>query len=293
VVPLDLVRTFMAIYRAGSITAAAESLGLSQPTVTAQLRSLETALGRPLFDRLPRGVAATGAAHELARRAAGPLDALESVFGDLTGTTRHGTVRLGGPAELLAERALPALATLVAAGHQVRVTPGLPEDLLDALARGRLDLAITTTRPRRGGLHVEPLYDEHFALVAAPAWRLPAPATPESLRSIPLVGYAEDAPILRRYWRTVFAARLTRTPDLVVPDLRAVLRAVVAGAGAGVLPTYLTQGPVADGSLCQLVEPEVPPLNTLYLAARPSSLTRPAVAAVRGQLLRQAPAWTT
>lgn len=76
---LDLLRSFLAVHRAGSITAAADLLGLAQPTVTAQLKTLEATLGRPLFQRLPRGVAPTAAADELARRISDPLDALEAL----------------------------------------------------------------------------------------------------------------------------------------------------------------------------------------------------------------------
>ena len=47
--------------------------------MTAQVKALEEALDRPLFDRLPRGVAPTAAADELARRVAGSLDALDAV----------------------------------------------------------------------------------------------------------------------------------------------------------------------------------------------------------------------
>ena len=42
---LDVLRTFLTVYRAGSATRAAELLGLSQPTVTAQVKSLEADLG--------------------------------------------------------------------------------------------------------------------------------------------------------------------------------------------------------------------------------------------------------
>lgn len=79
--PLDisLLRTFLAVHRAGSFTAAARQLGLSQPTVTTQMRSLEEQLGRELFERQPRGVVPTSVADELAAEVAAPLDALAAV----------------------------------------------------------------------------------------------------------------------------------------------------------------------------------------------------------------------
>ena len=109
---LDLLRTFLAVYRAGTLTRAAAVLGLSQPTVTAQLRSLEDVIGTPLFVRQHRGVVPTAGADDLARRLDGPLDALVGVAGGLRGSaTLDGrTLRLGGPAELVSMRVLPALA---------------------------------------------------------------------------------------------------------------------------------------------------------------------------------------
>lgn len=290
---LDLLRSFLAVHRSGSVTAAAELLGLAQPTVTAQLRALEEVVGRPLFDRLPRGVAPTPAGDELARRVAEPLDRLAAVLAEDSGTPYPRTVFLGGPGEFLAERVLPAVAGLVAEGLELRASAGLPEQLLDDLTAGRLDLAVTSVRPRRRGLVVEPLYDEEFVLVAAPGWaeRLPGPVTPQALRDVPLVAYGEEAPILRRYWRTVFDTRLTRTPSLVVADLRAVRAAVLAGAGVSVLPTYLCRGELASGALRALLAPPVPPLNTLFLAARPAVAGRREVQAVRRTLLAAADGW--
>ncbi|PZF86802.1 LysR family transcriptional regulator [Micromonospora deserti] len=291
-VSLDLLRSFLAVHRSGSITGAAELLGLAQPTVTAQLRALEEAVGRPLFDRVPRGVLPTAAGDELARRVAEPLDRLDAVLAD-EAMPYPRTVFLGGPAEFLAERVLPALAGLVADGLELRAVAGLPEQLLDDLAAGRLDVAVTSVRPRRRGLTAEPFYDEEFTLVAAPSWarRLPDPVTPHALRAVPLVAYAEEAPILRRWWRTIFDTRLTRTPNLVVADLRAVLAAVLAGAGASVLPTYLCRARLASGELVPLLRPPVPPLNTLFLATRPQVAGRREVHAVRRALLAAAPGW--
>ncbi len=53
---LALLRTFVTVHRAGSFTRAAALLGLSQPAVTSQIRTLERQLGRPLFLRQARGV---------------------------------------------------------------------------------------------------------------------------------------------------------------------------------------------------------------------------------------------
>lgn len=126
--PLDLslLRTFLAVHRAGSFTAAARLLGLSQPTVTTQIRSLEDQLGRELFERRPRGVVSTSVADELAARVAAPLDALATVTdrGGFGADVAPEPVHVAGPAELLCTRVLPALAPLTGQGCGCGSPPG-------------------------------------------------------------------------------------------------------------------------------------------------------------------------
>ncbi|MFC4013532.1 LysR family transcriptional regulator [Nonomuraea purpurea] len=282
-ISLDLLRTFLAVHRTGSITAAAQTLGLSQPAVTAQVKTLESALDRPLFDRLPRGVAPTPAADELARRVAPALDSLDEVVESELPSDE--AVHLGGPAEFLCEVVMPMLAPLVHDGLRLRTTLGLADDLLTGLAAGRLDLVLSTIRPRLRGVRAEPVYDEEFVLVAAPS--LAAALGTREPASAPFVAYAEDLPIVRRYWRTVFGRRPSMAAQVVIPDLRGVLSAVRAGMGVSVLPAYLCRRDLADGTLVALAEPEEPPINTGYLAVRSGAQARPAVARVWAHLIRE------
>ncbi|MEU2060303.1 LysR family transcriptional regulator [Streptomyces sp. NPDC013455] len=291
---LNLLRTFLAVYRSGSFTGAAQLLGLSQPTVTTQMRSLERQTGRELFERLPRGVAPTPVADELAARVAPGLDLLAAATGPETTTGRTAEpVHLAGPAEFLCLSAMPALAPLVADGVRLRVATGLTDALLGELRAGRHDLVIATTRPRGRALSAVPLEDEEFVLVAAPAWaeRLKGPLAaqgPSALHQVPLVAYAEDLPIARRYWRHVFGRRLSCPAALTVPDLRGVKSAVVAGAGFTVLPRYLCADELASGALVPLHEPDDPPINTAYLVQRPGVPDNPDVVRVRDHLLEAA-----
>jgi DNA-binding transcriptional LysR family regulator len=297
-VDLNLLRTFLAVYRAGSFTAAAPLLTLSQPTVTTQIRALEQQTGRELFTRSPQGAEPTHLAHELAGRLAGPLDALAALEDQGTGPDRRTVpVLLAGPAELLCTRALPSLAPLVAEGVQLHVTPGLTDPLLEELRAGRHDLVISTRRTRGRALASVTLTDEEFVLVASPVWarrieaRLAVEGPCAAVGDVPLVAYAEDLPIARRYWRAVFGKRLTARAAVTVPDLRGVVAAVAAGAGYSVLPRYLCEDELAAGRLVLLHEPEEPPVNTLFLVQRPGSDGNPDVARVRDRLQRAARTW--
>ncbi|MFD8011121.1 LysR family transcriptional regulator [Streptomyces sp. NPDC058955] len=293
---LNLLRTFLAVYRAGAFTAGARVLGLSQPTVTAQIRALEGRLGRELFERLPRGVAPTPFADDLAARVMGPLDALSAAAGAAAGVPGEDgpaePVHLAGPAEYLSHTVLPTLAPLVERGVRLRIAFGLTDGLLDELRAGRHDLVVSTVRPRGRSLTWLPLGDEEFVLVAAPGWAeriggRVAEEGPAALHGVPLVAYAEDLPILRRYWRHVFGRRLTAVPAVTVPDLRAVRAAVAGGAGVSVLPRYLCAAELASGALVPLHLPEDPPINTGFLVQRPGPPPHPHVALVRDHLVRR------
>ncbi|MGW5174179.1 LysR family transcriptional regulator [Streptomyces sp. NPDC004082] len=299
--PLDLsqLRTFLAVHRAGSFTGAARLLGLSQPTVTTQMRALEEQLGRELFERRPRGVVPTAVADELAAQVAAPLDALAAVAerGRPGADQTPEPVHLAGPAELLCTRAVPALAPLTDRGVRLRVSTGLTDELLEGLRGGRFDLVIATTRPRGRSLTSAPLGDEEFVLVASPAWaerigpeRVAAEGA-AALHGVPLVSYAEDLPIARRYWRHVFGVRLSGQAAVTVPDLRGVRAAVAAGAGISVLPRYLCLEELASGALVALLSPEDPPINTAYLVRRPGAPDNPHVALVRERLLQAGRTW--
>jgi DNA-binding transcriptional LysR family regulator len=294
---LPHLQSFLAIYRAGSLTAAAQRLHLSQPAVSGHLRALEAEFGRPLFVRLARGVVATDHGHTLARDIAPHLDALESVQAGISSSELGGTVHLGGPADLLGMVALPALAPLVQQGIRIRARTGIAESLLCALDADKLDLVLATRRSDNRRLRFEALFEESFVLVAGRSWRRrldSATITSDpaaTLHDVPLVAYDEDLRLLREYWRQCFALALERPAALVVGDLRAVARAVAAGAGISVLPHYLARELLAQGELIELHRAEHRPTGHITLGYRPPALRRPGVDAVRQVLLRAAPHW--
>lgn len=282
---LDLLRTFLAVHRAGSVTAAAQLLGVSQPAVTAQLKALEKNVKKPLFHRHARGVTTTAAGEDLARRLAGPLDDLAAAMGDFVG----GKVALhvGGPAEFMSLKVVPTLVELP--DTALRVTFGMPDDLLDELAKGGLDLVISTVQPRVRGVISAPLYVEELTVVAAPRWYYPD--TSGILGDAPWVSNAEDLPLIRRYWQTVYKTPPPGSAVVVVPDLRAVLAATLAGAGATVLPRYLCECELAEGTLRELIIRAELPTNTLYLAVRTGAFVEPHIERARDLLMARAADW--
>jgi DNA-binding transcriptional LysR family regulator len=293
--PLDLnqLRTFLAVHRSGSFTAASHLLGLSQSTVTTQIRALETRLGRELFERRARGVVPLPHADELAGHVAAPLDRL-SGLADEGGAPAAEPVYLAGPAEFLGAVGMRLLAPLVAEGVQLRVATGLTDQLLDELRGGRHDLVVSTRRPTDRGLVSEPFADEEFVLVAAPEWaeKLKGAQLPDALADVPLIAYDADLPIIRRYWRYVFNDRAHQPTRLTtIPDLRGIRTAVIAGAGWTILPKYLCRAELENDTLVLLHQPDEAPLNTTFLVRRPGGSANPHVGVVRRHLLEAARGW--
>jgi DNA-binding transcriptional LysR family regulator len=300
-VDLALLRTFVTVHRAGSFTRAAALLGLSQPAVTSQIRTLERQLGRPLFLRQARGVTPTSIGDELAHKAAPHLDALvEITETGLDDDSSLRTLHLAGPPEFTAERALPALTELTGEdgqGFALRASFGNAEETLEGLSAGHHDLAISTAQPRGALLTATALCDEEHVLVAAPRWaeqtgmgrpdRRPAPA----LEKMPVVEVHESLPFVSRDWASVFDSPPAVPGTVIVPDLRAVLACAVAGAGLAVLPRYLCAAALERGDVVALHEPAVPPLRTYFLVVRTGTLAMPHIARAHEWLQQASADW--
>ncbi len=243
----------------------------------------------------------TSVGDELAHRAAPHLDALvEIAESGLDDESSARTLHLAGPPEFTAERALPALSEPTdddSRSFTLRASFGTTEEVLEGLASGLHDLAISTAWPRGALLTATPLCDEEHVLVAAPRWaaRIGSDALrlkgATALERLPLVEVHESLPFVSRYWASVFDSRPAATGTVIVPDLRAVLSCVIAGAGLAVLPRYLCAPALENGTIVTLHDPVVPPLRTYFLVVRTGTLALPHIARAHEWLQRAATAW--
>jgi len=153
---LTYLRTFLAVYRAGSVTKASIQLAITQPAASGHIKALEAHLKQTLFRRLGRGIEPTATADWLARAVAPYLDGLEETLGAATIRPNGlaGRLRLGGPAEFLGEKVLPGLGGLPELGLHLETQFGLAQDLVEHLEAGQLDLVIATARIPRKAIEV-------------------------------------------------------------------------------------------------------------------------------------------
>lgn len=148
---LQTVRVVGRIAEHGSLTAAAESLGYSQPAVSQQLRRFEQRTGIALVERAGRGIRLTQSGRVLARHANAVATALEAAAGELAEIhgLRAGRVRLAAFPSASATLVPRLIAGLAARHPGVSVTyvEAEPPEAVAAVRADRADLAITFSYP--------------------------------------------------------------------------------------------------------------------------------------------------
>ena len=290
---LPQLRTFIAAYRLGSLTKAAEQLGMTQPAASQQIRALEAQIKKPLFVRHARGIVPSAIAHDLARSIGLHIDAIETGFSAVQAraTSLAGTIHIAGPGEYLSAKVLPLLSDLLARDIRVRLHAGGKDRLYALLDEGAIDLAITASQPNSRSLDYQAVDVETLVLVAAPSWinqhRKPIdkPLDLEQLLTRPLIAYDEDLPLVREYFNQVFETTIDIQAAVTVADLRMVRSLILAEQGYSVLPLYLCDTQIQQGHLALIFSPQSPPTNKLYLAWNRGNLRHPRVAFAQQYLL--------
>jgi DNA-binding transcriptional LysR family regulator len=274
-VNLEWYRSFVEVYRVGTVSRAAEALHLTQPAVSQHIAALESILGAALFQRMPRRMLPTEAGKRLYTRVAAAIEALESVPTKAALADAALLIRLGSPADFFSEYVLQQLPS--SEEFLLKVQFGLVQDLIEQLLENQIDCAIATQKIAKPELEYQLLFEESFWLVGPPTVTIPISQNvlqahlttlEQWLRLQPWIAYSEDLPIIRRFWRVVFGWRLDVNPQFVIPDLRSIRSAIAQGLGYSVLPDYLCKDWIADNQLTLILKPTKAVTNQIWLAYR-------------------------
>jgi DNA-binding transcriptional LysR family regulator len=177
---LRQLEIFEAVARMESVSRAAETLHLSQPAVSLQLKSLAEAIGKPLTEPIGRRIRLTQAGRDLAetcRELAAVWSAFEARLDDVD-ALRHGRLRVA--VVTTAKYFLPK-----ALGLFVKVHPGIEvemevqnrEGVLARLKERLDDMCIMSAPPPDPGLQAEPFLDNPLVVIAPRGYRAPPDAT--------------------------------------------------------------------------------------------------------------------
>lgn len=179
---LKQLRAIVALANRRHFRRAAEELGVTQPSLSAQVQNLESALQVRLVDRARGGVSLTPAGREIAARAQRILEEERAMldFAAAAKTGLAGTIRLG-VAPTIGPYLLPHIVSTL---HRRDRTLGLyvredgPHSLEHGLARGDFDLLLTPLPPTSADFVSEVLFREPLYLAVAADHRLAAAESP-------------------------------------------------------------------------------------------------------------------
>ena len=172
---MQQLRALVELSRLGTVSAAAESLGFSQSTVSHQLAALSRATGAVLLTRAGRGVRLTEEGRALAARGQEILDLLDRTEREAISMARAeaGRVRLAAFPSAVASL-VPGVLDVVGRQHpglEVELVDAEPPEALDALRRGRVDAALSFSYvddDAGEGLQAVHLLDDVLYLVSHP-----------------------------------------------------------------------------------------------------------------------------
>ncbi|MFK3779600.1 LysR family transcriptional regulator [Agrobacterium sp. NPDC089420] len=162
---LTLLKNFVIIARAGSISVAAMQIGRTQSALSTQMQRLEEQVGHALLQRTGAGVRVTAAGEKLLTHANALLSRHDEILADMNGAMLQGTVSLGCP-EDYSIAFLPELLRGFCATHpkvDLRMVCAPTIELRPLLQRRQIDLALVS---RSEPDHQEVLRKENFVWVA-------------------------------------------------------------------------------------------------------------------------------
>ncbi len=259
---LELYRTFIAIYREGTISKAAISIDVTQPAASQQLAMLEKRLEIRLFERTPRKMMPTDAGHELYTKISDSFDWIEQVSQDFILDDHKQTLFvIGVPLEFYQERLIHKLKALTFRCHFVF---GTTVELSKSLEERQIDAMISTQKSTVPVTMQHEIFTEHFWLVAPKEMVVPKEYSRSWLIQQKWISYDARLSIIRRYFQMIYDIRPAISPILITPDLHAILKGVEAGVAMSVLPDYICKKSVDEGKIALVHKPEVPISNTLY-----------------------------
>jgi DNA-binding transcriptional LysR family regulator len=255
-VEIRQIRAFVAIAEAGTFTAGALRVHVTQAAISMQIRQLEQEIGAKVFVRAPRHVILTEAGEHLLRRARHILrehDAALDEVAELAGAER-GRLRIGSASAMVLTDQLPAILKELRKQHpaaDISVSSGTSEALVDQILAGELDIAFVSLPVDVRGIKTERLSDDQLVAIASPQHKL---AKQKTISAYTLAGekliLGERGGNTRRLIDQFFAqAGVTLRVAMELSRQQAIRRMVEEDMGVGIVPLQSVKEEVEKGKL--------------------------------------------
>jgi len=276
----NLLRTFVVIAQEGSITAAANRLFLSQPTISLALQRLEAQLGSRLIDRGHGDFRLTAVGRELYRECVdiyGSISRLNNVASSALHEI-NGNITIS----LASHVVTPLLDITLSQFHDkhpnvtYKIKAETSADVVHNLSDKTASLGICLVSKRLPQLEYEIMYREFFGFFCGPPHPLFGKENLQvkDLRGQAAVSFVTDdiadalrpVALLRRQYE--MGQRIVG----LSPNLEELRRMILCGLGVGPLPIHVAERDVQDGLLWRLPPFKKPPAIDIYLVTNPRKL---------------------
>jgi DNA-binding transcriptional LysR family regulator len=281
---IELLHTFVRIVESGNLSAAAQRLDTTQPTVSRRLQALERLFGVRLLQRSTHAITLTPDGERCLAMARALIAEWEAMQETLRGSrsAARGTLKVLVPHALGQERLVEPLAHYLREHPEVEVEWLLGDRHPDFVAEG-IDCAIQVGEIADPNLVAVPLFSLPRIVIAAPALlgRRRPPQTPEALHILPwlaLQTYYRERVVLQPVGGGAAHAFDIR-PRLRTDSLYALRSATLAGLGVAIVSAWLVHDELQRGELVHLCpgwEASPMPVHLVYPYTRfqPARLTR-------------------
>ena len=259
---------FAKVVETRSFAGAAAELKLSKATVSKAVRRIEARLGARLINRTSRRLALTDTGRQLAGRAAQILadgEAAEDAALAQTAVPR-GLVRLAAPMSFGLLHVAPLLPEFLATFSEVSIDLQLSDDHVDLIGEG-FDAAIRIAVLPDSSLVARQLCKMPRYLVGSPAYlnKHGRPRHPLHLAQHRCIGYSHTiAPETWRFIKDGKSASVRPSGPLRVNNGEAMMPALIAGTGVGILPEFILRDALAAERLERLLPDWSLPLGAVY-----------------------------
>jgi DNA-binding transcriptional LysR family regulator len=255
--PLDGVTAFMAVAELESFSAAAEKLGYSKSTVSAQITRLERRIGVRLFQRSLKSVNLTEAGRAYLCKLDDVMDRISKAekAAQAEATEARGPLRISAPSPFAWTHLAPLLPEFMQLHPDIIIEMQVTAEVVDLIAGG-FDLAIRLCPTSSPNNIIRKLGATRLILAAAPALfeNRPLPKTPDDLLTLPCL--CNSIHPRRNEWRLrrgEVETCLALQPRFVANSLKVLQQLVVAGRGVAVLSEYAVIEDLHAGRLIRLL----------------------------------------
>lgn len=290
------LRLFLAVAEAGSVTAAARAMHVTQPTASAQLREMTLAVGTPLYEVVARRVRLTEAGEELARTARSIADEWNSFSERIDGLKGLTRGRLRVAVVSTAEYFIPRLLGSFCTNHpgvDIALEVQNRDGVVTRLGENRDDLYIMSTPPVRADLEATAFMPNPLVVIASTRHAL------AKRRQLSLQDLANQPFILREKGSgTRMSVDKHFRKHRFKPEIRMELgtneaiRGVVAGGlGLSVLSRHALRGSAEETGVVELKVTGFPVQSQWYVVHARGRRLSPVAAVFREHLLAQSGHW--